>query len=80
MEGRAEFLRQRERLAARAATGIDDDPKLLCRKTAQDQQGMGVVARAELFRTIEQQSERVVGIHVLVVGLSLNAKLNSIWC
>jgi hypothetical protein len=35
----AEFLRKRQRLTARTATGIDEDTKLLFRKKAQHMQG-----------------------------------------
>src|SRR5262249_5930049 len=63
---RAQFLRKRDRLTARTATGIDDDTKLLFREQAQDVQGMGVAAGAELFHPAEEQTNRVVGVHVLL--------------
>jgi hypothetical protein len=60
----AEFPGERQRLAARTAAGIDDDAKRLFREEAQDVQGVGVTARAELFHAAEEQADRIGVVHV----------------
>jgi hypothetical protein len=63
MNQRVEFLRQRNCLAARAATSIDDNVKLAFRKKVQDMQSMSIASRTELPHTPEKKLNGIVGAH-----------------
>src|SRR5262249_33999770 len=65
----AELLGKRQRLTARTAAGIDDNTKLPFRKQAQDMQGVGVAARAELFHAVEEQADWIGSVHAIPVRL-----------
>src|SRR5262245_30962745 len=71
----AEFPRERQRLATRTATGIDDDTKRLSRKKAQDMQSMDVATWAEHFHPAEEQADWIGYAHVLLDDLVPNDQL-----
>jgi hypothetical protein len=62
----AESLGQRQRLAARTAAGVDTATELLPPEEAQDVEGVGVAARAELSHAAEEQADWIGGAHVLL--------------
>ncbi len=69
MNPSTELLRKRQRLTTRPATGIDDETKLLFWKEAQDMQGMGVAAWAELFHPAEEEADWIGHVHGLRQGI-----------
>src|SRR5688572_20720384 len=65
MDQRAQFRRQRQRLPAGAAPGIDYDVELPLRQKLQDFARVRVVAWAQLLETGEQQVERIDCAHAM---------------